>query len=267
MRTLLPLVLTLLLFAGVGYLLFTDNQPQPTIEANEPPLEVIDEVPPLITIEESTTILDEDKRIQQDANLFIDTLSTPKDMPIIISDAQGEFVRHDGNIILIHDKSGTTTRFNRDAIDDEPTTLRIQNIIQDGSLKANELFYIHHVTEQDSQGLWGIIQQGLVEKFRAGLSLEGISLNRDTLQVVIPPDADERLTNGLSSFLGKLLSQKVQSSYIYNLDTQSIGRNPNLIQPGQQLVLIKFSPEELKSVYQFFAQQRQQVIQTYGIPD
>ena len=128
------------------------------------------------------------------------------------------------------------------------------------------MFYLHHVTEQDQQGLWGIIQHGLVEKFRTGLSLEGISSNRDSLNVVIPADADERLTNGLSSFLGKLLSKKVHSSYIYNLETESIGRNPNLIQPGQQLVLIKFSANELKSVYQFFAEQRQQAVQTYGIP-
>lgn len=266
MRTLLPLVLTLLLFTGIGYLLFSDSQPIPKTEITVPPLEMVEDTPPpLIIIEEDPVVLDMNKRIKQDATHFVDKLSSPRNIPVIISNSQGEFVRHDSDIILIRDK--TNNAGDRNTNERDPTTLRIQNIIQDANLNADAMFYLHHVTEQDTQGLWGIIQQGLVEKFRAGLSLEGIGQNRDSLQVIIPADADERLTSGLSSFLGKLLSQKVQSSYIYNLDTQSIGRDSNLIQPGQQLVLIKFSPIELESVYQFFAEQREQVVQTYGIPD
>lgn len=258
MRTFISLLLTLLLLIGVAYWIFTDSITMPVIEV-PPPLETIDPLPPLIIIEESSPAVTSDTVIQQDADIFVNTLKKPQNIPVIISDSQGGFVRHDSEIILIRN-SGSI-------VDRDPTTLLIQNIIQDPALHSDDMFYLHHVTEQDQQGLWGIIQQGLVEKFRAGLSLEGISHNRDMLQVIIPADADERLTNGLSSFLGKLLSQKVSSSYIYNLDTNTLGRNPNLIQPGQQLVLIKFSPDELKSVYQFFAEQRQQAVQTYGISD
>ena len=266
MRTFLPLVLTFLLFAGVSYLLFTDT-PTPSLESEAPPIEIIDDVPPLTIIEDAITGLDSAKRIQQDADLFVDTLSQPQNVPVIISSSQGEFVRHDSDIILLQEEKSPANLNTENKIESEPTNLRIQDIIQHADLNSGDMFYLHHVTEQDQQGLWGIIQHGLVEKFRAGLSLEGVSSSRDALHVVIPADADERLTSGLSSFLGKLLSKKVHSSYIYNLDTQSIGRNPDLIQPGQQLVLIKFSPEELKSVYQFFAERRQQAVQTYGIPN
>ncbi len=264
MRTLISLLLTLLVILGVGYLLVTNSPPAPIIDATPPPLEIINEPPPLIIMEESTAALATDELIQQDAEHFVDILKKPQNIPVIISDSQGGFVRHDSEIILIRNSEPNDTD---DTAERDPTTLRIQNIIQDPSLHSDDMFYLHHVTERDQQGLWGIIQHGLVEKFRAGLSLEGISHTRDTLQVIIPADADEQLTNGLSSFLGKLLSQKVHSSYIYNLETKQLGHNPNIIQAGQQLVLIKFSPDELKSVYQFFAQQRQQAVQTYGIPD
>lgn len=143
--------------------------------------------------------------------------------------------------------------------------LSVKDIIQSGELPDNALFYLHRVTEQDKQGLWGIIQSGLIQRFRQGLSLEGIATNKDLLQVTIPADADEPLPTGLSSFLGKVLNHKVESSYIYNYSTHTMGHDPNLIHPGQQLILIHFSPEELKRIYLFFAEQRNEQAQSFAI--
>lgn len=144
--------------------------------------------------------------------------------------------------------------------------LSVKNIIQAGDLPDNALFYLHRVTEQDRQGLWGIIQAGLIEKFREGLHIEGISVNRDTMQVTIPADADERLPSGFSSFLGKILNNKVTSSYVYNFSTHTMGRDPDLIYPGQQLILIHFSAEELQKIYTFFAEKRGKNVKSFAIP-
>ncbi len=143
--------------------------------------------------------------------------------------------------------------------------LSVKEIVQAGELPDNALFYLHRVTERDRQGLWGIIQAGLIQRFRQGLALEGISRNKELLRVTIPADADEPLPTGLSSFLGKVLNRKVESSYIYNFTTQTMGHDPNLIHPGQQLILIHFSPKELKQIYLFFAKQRNEQAQSFAI--
>lgn len=145
--------------------------------------------------------------------------------------------------------------------------LSIKDIIQSGELPDNALFYLHRVTERDRQGLWGIIQTGLIDKFREGLHIEGIQRNKDLVQVTIPADADEKLPSGLSSFLGKILNNKVDTSYIYNFSTHTMGYNPNIIHPGQQLILIHFSPSELTQIYQFFSAKRNQGIETFAITD
>ena len=46
-----------------------------------------------------------------------------------------------------------------------------------------------------------------------------------------------------------------------------MGRDSNVIHPGQQLVVIHFSPEELKQIYQFFSEQRNQETETFAITD
>jgi len=145
--------------------------------------------------------------------------------------------------------------------------IAVKDIIQSGDLPDNALFYLHRVSERDEQGLWGIIQAGLIDKFREGLHIEGISRNKDLMQVTIPADADEQLASGLSSFLGIVLNNKVTSSYIYNFSTQTMGRDPNIIHPGQQLILIHFAANELKQVYQFFSAKRNQGIETFAVTD
>lgn len=141
----------------------------------------------------------------------------------------------------------------------------ISDIIQDDSFDSNAIFYLHRVTDRDIQGLWGIIQAGLIEKFREGLHIKGISSNQNFVQATIPPDADEKIDSGLSSFLGIILDQKVSTSYIYNFSTKKMGRDPNVIHPGQQLTLIHFTADELKEIYQYFSVQRALDIQTFPI--
>lgn len=145
--------------------------------------------------------------------------------------------------------------------------LSVKEIIQSDELPDNALFYLHRVTKHDQQGLWGIIQSGLIDKFRQGVHIEGIATNKDSVQVIIPADADEKLSSGLSSFLGKILNHKVNSSYVYNFSTHTMSNDPNQIHPGQQLIMIPFSPQELSQIYQFFSDRRNQGIETFSIND
>jgi len=150
-------------------------------------------------------------------------------------------------------------------------TLGVQDIavsdLVNGNGNTNGLYYVHRVTDKDKQGLWGIIQTGLIEKFRHGLRIEGIQKNKELAQAVIPEDADEKLESGLSSFLGNILNRKVDNSYIYNYQTKVMGRDANLIHPGQQVILVEFNPNELTDIYQFFSDKRNQGIETFAITD
>ncbi|WP_430009959.1 hypothetical protein [Methylophaga lonarensis] len=141
----------------------------------------------------------------------------------------------------------------------------LRDIIPDSDIPDNTLYYLHRVTEQDRLGLWGIIQSGLIEQFRKGLRIEGVGYNRDLIRVTIPADADQPLPSGLSSFLGRVLFDKVKTSYIYNFNTQTMGQNPNLIYPGQELIVIQFSQEELRDIYLFFAEQRRERAESFAI--
>lgn len=160
----------------------------------------------------------------------------------------------------LHDSQQVIATINRGVEE-----LSVKDIIQSGELPDNALFYLHRVSDKDYQGLWGIIQTGLIHRFRQGLSLEGLASNKDLLRVTIPADADEPLPTGLSSFLGKVLNHKVESSYIYNFSTHTMGHDPNLIHPGQQLILIHFSADELKQIYLFFAEHRNEQAQSFAI--
>jgi hypothetical protein len=141
----------------------------------------------------------------------------------------------------------------------------LKELTQSELLPDDALFYLHRVTDHDVQGLWGIIQSGLIDKFRRGVQLEGITPNKALIQAIIPIDADEKLPSGLSSFLGKILKNKVDNSFIYNLKTRSMGHDANLVFPGQQLILIHFPANELEQIYQFFSEQRNQNIETFAI--
>ena len=102
----------------------------------------------------------------------------------------------------------------------------------------------------DEQGLWGIMQRGLTETFAKGIR---VGEAERLLTTEIPQDADERLADRSSSFLGQLLDRKVQETLVYNYRQGLLGQNPDLIQPGQQLLIVRFSEAELISIYNHFA--------------
>ncbi len=142
--------------------------------------------------------------------------------------------------------------------------LAIKDILDDDTVTDDSLLYLHRVTEADRQGLWGIIQAGLIDKFRRGMRIDGLG-RQSTVSVTIPADADEPLPDGFSSFLGKILDGKATTSHVFNFKTNSMGRDPNLIYPGQQLILITFTPAELRDIYMYFAERRGESVKTFAI--
>ncbi len=143
--------------------------------------------------------------------------------------------------------------------------LKIKELIKSEDFSDGALFYTHRVTDADRQGLWGIIQTGLIHKFRQGVQLDGIQSNTDTVKAIIPQDADEKLESGLSSFLGTILTNKVKTSYIYNFTSHTMSHDPNKVYPGQQVILIHFSDHELERIYQFFSDKRNQGVETFSV--
>lgn len=118
-------------------------------------------------------------------------------------------------------------------------------------IPSDAVFYVHTVDEDDKQGIWGIVHHGI-----AGNFAEGVAIHRgettETYRIDIPPDADERRPDSSSSFLGKLIYEKSRASYVYNFQADRLGRNPDLIIPGQEIVIVAFTPEELVAVYKHF---------------
>jgi hypothetical protein len=113
------------------------------------------------------------------------------------------------------------------------------------------LFYVRSVRAGDSQGLWGIIHDGLLHNFARGLAIRrGEEIN--SYQVEIPRHADERLEDHSSSFLGRIIHEKVRQSYVYNYRQHRMGRNPDRIEPGQEIVIVQFSHDELVTIYKHF---------------
>ena len=112
--------------------------------------------------------------------------------------------------------------------------------------------YLHTVQPTDEQGIWGIVHFGLIENFARGMAVRrGEEIETYTVQ--IPSDADERLEDRSSSFLGKLIDRKTKESYVYNYRENRMGRNPDTIYPGQEIVIINFEPGELEAIYEHFA--------------
>ena len=117
---------------------------------------------------------------------------------------------------------------------------------------SDTIFYLHTVQPTDEQGIWGIVQYGLIDNFARGMAVRrGEKI--ETYTVRIPRDADERLRDRSSSFLGKLIDRKTEESFVYNYRENRMGRNPDRIRPGQEIVIINFEPEELASIYEHFA--------------
>lgn len=130
--------------------------------------------------------------------------------------------------------------------------IKLQELLDTPDADKSQVYYIHAVNNGDDQGLWGILQTGLTRTFAEGIKLKGRS---DRLFAEIPEEADEKLSNNTSSFLGRLLQDKVSTTYIYNYRSGILGDNPDLIEPGQQLIIVQFSETELVRVYNHFINQ------------
>lgn len=128
----------------------------------------------------------------------------------------------------------------------------------EGQEPSGKTFYIHTVTREDVQGIWGIIQHGLTEQFRKGILLaERMDSTGEPLVTIdLPRQADEPLEDGHSSFLGTLLDKKTEDSYVYNYGNGRMGKNPDYIMPGQELVVTEFSQEELVEIYKHFTREQ-----------
>lgn len=115
----------------------------------------------------------------------------------------------------------------------------------------DSVFYVRNVTGEDVRGLWGIVHNGLVRNFASGIAIRRGEEIRN-YQIEIPPGADARLEDLSSSYLGKMIDRKTRESYVYNYRKGSMGRNPDLILPGQEIVIVGFTPEELVEIYEHF---------------
>ena len=123
------------------------------------------------------------------------------------------------------------------------------------ALAPDTVFYVRTVRPEDHQGLWGIVMGGLVENFGRGMAIRR-GKRVETYKVDIPRMADEVRADKESSFLGKLIHRKTQDSYVYNFKENRMGRNPDQIFPGQEIVIIDFRPDELVTIYRHFVEQR-----------
>jgi hypothetical protein len=124
-------------------------------------------------------------------------------------------------------------------------------LMREGTFDPDSVFYVRTVRSGDDQGIWGIIHDGIVTNFAQGMAIRrGREVN--TYKVDIPRDADELLEDDSSSFLGKLIQRKTRESHVYNFKKNRMGRNPDYVIPGQEIVIINFEPEELMSIYKHF---------------
>ncbi len=137
----------------------------------------------------------------------------------------------------------------------EQNRIKLRELLSDTQSNKNRIFYLHAVNPSDEQGIWGIIQTGLTGTFSKGITLPQAD---GKIRALIPQDADEILSSKKSSFLGRLLNYKVLTTYVYNYEQGNIGKNPDFIKPGQQLIIVTFTEEELMSVYNHFKNYQQE---------
>ena len=124
-------------------------------------------------------------------------------------------------------------------------------LMREGKYNPDSIFYVRTVRDTDDQGIWGIIHDGIMTNFAQGMAIRrGKEVN--TYKVDIPRDADELLRDQSSSFLGRLIHRKTAESYVYNFKKNRMGKNPDKVTPGQEIVIINFEPEELIGIYKHF---------------
>lgn len=132
-------------------------------------------------------------------------------------------------------------------------TASVADLLQEQEkLSPDSVFYVRTVRPTDDHGIWGIVHDGIIKNFARGMAIRrGEEVN--TYQVEIPRDSDEKLQDESSSFLGKMIYDKTMKSYVYNFKQHRMGRNPDHVAPGQEIVIINFEPDELIRIYKHFA--------------
>jgi hypothetical protein len=124
-------------------------------------------------------------------------------------------------------------------------------LMREGKFSPDSIFYVRTIRESDNQGIWGIIYDGILTNFAQGMAIRrGKEVN--TYKIDIPRDADELLTDRSSSFLGRLIHKKASESHVYNFSKNRMGKNPDIVSPGQEIVIINFEPDELIGIYKHF---------------
>lgn len=131
----------------------------------------------------------------------------------------------------------------------------VGDLIRAQGIDSDSLFYVRTVRPDDAQGIWGIVQDGIIDNFARGMAIRR-DKDINVYKVDIPTDADERRRDETSSYLGKLIHDKTRASHVYNFNLNRMGRNPDRIYPGQEIVIIDFRPEELIDIYKHFVAQR-----------
>ena len=141
--------------------------------------------------------------------------------------------------------------------DETPTprqTLTIRELLK-GTVEVGEhdVFYVHAVTPDDYQGLWGIIQKGVTENFARGVRIT-VGKRTDTYRVAVPRYADEVLEDRSSSPLGLMIFEKSGETIVYNRRMGRLTQDPDVtLFPGNEIIIVGFKPEELISLYKHFA--------------
>lgn len=132
--------------------------------------------------------------------------------------------------------------------------VRVGDLLNKYGIPTNEqdLYYVHAVEEDDDQGVWGIVQGGLIARFANGIAVRrGESVKTYTL--LIPKHADERNYDGTSSFLGKVIWHKTVEAQVINTQQGWSRTSADLVVPNQDTVIVTFKRQELVAVYQYFA--------------
>ena len=133
-------------------------------------------------------------------------------------------------------------------------TLTIRELLK-GTVEVGEhdVFYVHAVTPEDYQGLWGIIQKGVTETFARGVRLT-VGQRTDTYRVEVPRHADEVQEDRSSSPLGLMIHLKSQETIVYNRVLGRLKLDPTVtLFPGNEIIIVGFEPEELIDLYKHFA--------------
>ncbi len=264
------LVVIVAVLAVAAYLFLQQQPPQPSQTDSSPSAPVVSD------------------KVQQEAEEHINRLTQGAEKPIAIEKADN-FVTADQLLDLPAVKTATTAELVAEEVPDTPNTtsaeagtyavsshlsvistgnktpqtnkqieaitvqlanqIKLQELLDDPDQSAQKVYFIHAVNEGDHEGLWGIIQHGLMRTFTSGLTLPG---QEKAVYVDIPKEADEKLADTRSSFLGQILKRKVDKTYIYNYEKGILGENPDLIKPGQQLIIVTFTEQELIGIYNHF---------------